>query len=104
MEKTVSDYFNGEISSQAERKAPQIFFKIAEAEAAFAHSQVGEPGFSNTHEKNRFRVALTSNQEGAGQRKAQDSGRRRTAEGAGQQKAQGHYYLMNRNVNLDIWM
>jgi len=83
VEKTVSDYFNGEISSQAERKAPQIFFKIAEAEAAFAHSQVGAPGFSNTHEKNRFRVALTSNQEGAGQRKAQDSRRRRTAEGAG---------------------
>jgi hypothetical protein len=49
VEKTVSDYFNGENSSQAERQAPQIFFKIAEAEAAFAHSQVGAPGFSNTH-------------------------------------------------------
>ena len=88
MEKTVSDYFNGEISSQAERKAPQIFFKIAEAEAAFAHSQVGEPGFSNTHEKQASRcVDIKSGgrrtAEGAGQRKAQDSRRRRTAEGAG---------------------
>jgi hypothetical protein len=58
LEAAVSDYVGRKIQSQAERKAPQIFFEVAKAAPTFTHFQVGPPGFHVTDKKNGFCVAL----------------------------------------------